>query len=394
MNYLGAQINYGGRVTDDKDKNLIETILQQYITPDILSDGYKFSESGMYISPKVGSQENYLEYISTLPLNPHPEVFGLHENAEITTQQTATRDLLQTILSVQPRASSSGGKTRDQVLSELAVYLETKTPELFVYQEVSQKYPTEYTESMNTVLTQEVIKYNRLLVVMKHSLKDIQRALVGEVVMSEELEKVGNSLFDNQVPEMWNDVGFLSLKPLSSWIQDLNDRIKFLTDWIEGGTPAVFWISGFFFPQAFLTGTLQNYARKHIIAIDELTFQFKIYDDISPQDVKEKPEDGCYVYGMYLEGARWNSNTHLLDSSRPKQLFTELPMIWFLPKQNRKVPDTGIYECPVYKVLSRAGTLSTTGHSTNYVLKIELPTKERAAKWTLAGVACFLALRY
>ena len=394
MNYLGAQINYGGRVTDDKDKHLIETILQQYITPDILNDGYKFSESGMYISPKVGSQENYLEYIGTLPLNPHPEVFGLHENAEITTQQTATRDLLQTILSVQPRASSSGGKTRDQVLSELAVYLETKTPELFVYEEVSQKYPTEYTESMNTVLTQEVIKYNRLLVVMKQSLKDIQRALVGEVVMSEELEKVGNSLFDNQVPEMWNDVGFLSLKPLSSWIQDLNDRIKFLTDWIEGGTPAVFWISGFFFPQAFLTGTLQNYARKHIIAIDELTFQFKIYDDISPQDVKEKPEDGCYVYGMYLEGARWNSNTHLLDSSRPKQLFTELPMIWFLPKQNRKVPDTGIYECPVYKVLSRAGTLSTTGHSTNYVLKIELPTKEQAAKWTLAGVACFLALRY
>eukprot|EP00345_Euplotes_harpa_P017525 CAMPEP_0168340266 /NCGR_PEP_ID=MMETSP0213-20121227/13968_1 /TAXON_ID=151035 /ORGANISM="Euplotes harpa, Strain FSP1.4" /LENGTH=143 /DNA_ID=CAMNT_0008346483 /DNA_START=150 /DNA_END=578 /DNA_ORIENTATION=- len=143
--------------------------------------------------------------------------------------------------------------------------------------------------------------------------------------MSDELEKLGNSLFDNRVPEIWEDVGFLSLKPLASWVQDLNDRIKFLKDWIEGGTPAVFWISGFFFPQAFLTGTLQNYARKHIIAIDELSFQFKIYDDISPQDCTQKPEDGCYVYGMYLEGARWNSNTHLLDDSRPNQLYTELP---------------------------------------------------------------------
>lgn len=394
LNYLGSQINYGGRVTDDKDKRLIETILEQYINSEILSDGHKLSESGNYRSPKVGSQEHYLEEIAKLPLNSAPEVFGLHGNAEITTQQAETRNMLSTILSVQPRTSSAGEKTRDQVLTELAQYIETKTPQPFPLDDIIEKYPTEYTESMNTVLTQEVLRYNKLLAIMISSLADIQKALIGEVVMSEELEKLGNYLFDNMVPVMWEDVGFLSLKPLASWVQDLNDRVKFLSEWIEGGTPAVFWISGFFFPQAFLTGTLQNYARKHIIAIDELTYQFKIYDDISPQDVKEKPEDGCYVYGMYLEGARWNQNTHLLDDSRPKQLYTELPMIWFLPKQNRKVPKTGIYNCPVYKVLSRAGTLSTTGHSTNYVLMLELPTKEKESKWIIAGIAVFLALRY
>lgn len=361
--------------------------MEQYVNPEMLQDGHKFSQSGTYISPKPGSKDSYLEYIQSLPLNPHPEVFGLHENAEIITQQAETRNTLGIILSVQPRSSSEGGKTREQVLAELTAYLGSKTPHPFVFEDVATKYPTEYTESMNTVLTQEVLRYNKLLVLMQESLVNFQRALIGEVVMSEDLEKLGNSLFDNRVPEMWEDVGFLSLKPLASWIQDLNDRIKFLADWIEGGTPAVFWVSGFFFPQAFLTGTLQNYARKHIIAIDELTFQFKIYDDISHQDVKEKPEDGCYVYGMYLEGARWNSNTHLLDDSRPKQLYTELPMIWFLPKQNRKTPDTGIYNCPVYKVLSRAGTLSTTGHSTNYVLMLELPTKEKESKWIMAGVA-------
>jgi len=62
----------------------------------------------------------------------------------------------------------------------------------------------------------------------------------------------------------------------------LEDRVHFLSKWIEHGTPAVFWVSGFFFPQAFFTGTLQNYARKHIIAIDELDFEFKIYDEITP----------------------------------------------------------------------------------------------------------------
>lgn len=66
--------------------------------------------------------------------------------------------------------------------------------------------------------------------------------------MSEDLEQLANSLFDNQVPKLWSDKGFLSLKPLASWIQDLNDRIDFLVLWITKGTPKVFWISGFFFP--------------------------------------------------------------------------------------------------------------------------------------------------
>jgi dynein heavy chain len=83
---------------------------------------------------------------------------------------------------------------------------------------------------------------------MKVGLINVQMALKGEIVMSEELEKMANSIFDNLVPKTWQNVGFLSLKPLASWIQDLNDRINFLTTWINEGTPKVFWISGFFFP--------------------------------------------------------------------------------------------------------------------------------------------------
>jgi len=66
--------------------------------------------------------------------------------------------------------------------------------------------------------------------------------------MSEELESIANSLNDNQVPAVWADRGFLSLKPLASWIIDLNERTDFLDAWIDKGTPIVFWISGLFFP--------------------------------------------------------------------------------------------------------------------------------------------------
>lgn len=56
---------------------------------------------------------------------------------------------------------------------------------------------------------------------MQSSLADVQKALLGKIVMSEELERMSTSLFDNQIPAIWDDKGFLSLKPLASWFTDL-----------------------------------------------------------------------------------------------------------------------------------------------------------------------------
>lgn len=394
LNYLGAEINYGGRVTDDKDVRLIKTILTNYVNADVLNDGYKFSSSGLYYSMAAGDQADYIRYIESLPLDPNPEAFGLHENAAITNAQNETRELLETILGVQPRASTSEGKSREEIIYDIVQFVETRTPEVFDYEAIFKKYPTSYEESMNTVLVQEVIRYNRLLEVMKDSLINIKKALKGLVVMSDELEALGNSLYDNQVPTLWADKGFLSLKALVSWTSDLNQRIRFLQNWIDEGTPSVFWISGFFFPQAFITGTLQNYARKHTIAIDKLTFEFKYLDHITVNDIKEKPLDGCIVHGIFLEGARWDLNKHMLGECKPKELFADLPLVHFVPKLITEDLPQNIYNCPLYKVVSRRGTLSTTGHSTNFVMFLEIPTDDSENKWTVGGVAAFLALRY
>jgi len=64
------------------------------------------------------------------------------------------------------------------------------------------------------------------------------------------------SLQNNQVPANWAKVAYPSLKPLASWYSDLKERIAFMDDWLMNGTPRSFWISGLFFPQGFLTGTL------------------------------------------------------------------------------------------------------------------------------------------
>jgi dynein heavy chain, axonemal len=79
-------------------------------------ESFKFSTSGKYFCPPPGDRNSYLEYIKTLPTMTSPEVFGLHDNAEITTAQNEASALLETVLGMQPRASSSGGKSVETVL--------------------------------------------------------------------------------------------------------------------------------------------------------------------------------------------------------------------------------------------------------------------------------------
>lgn len=134
-----------------------------------------------------------------------------------------------------------------------------------------------YNESLNTVIVQEAIRYNKLLSIIQSSLRDLLKALKGLVVMSEALEKMAGSLFSNMVPAMWSSKAYPSLKPLGSWVEDLKARVQFLNTWVDKGIPPAFWISGFYFPQAFLTGTLQNFARKYILSIDTIGFAFEVF---------------------------------------------------------------------------------------------------------------------
>lgn len=195
MLILCGDINYGGRVTDDKDRRTLMSILNQYIRPEVMDDDYKFSPSGTYHAPVDAPElEHYLEFIGNLPINPAPEVFGLHDNAEITTGNDDMITMFATIISLDTgggggSGGAGGGKTKDEIVYEQCqMYLE-KVPLPLIEEDVFTKYPTEYSECMNTVLMQEVVRYNGILAIIHATAKEMLLAIDGFVVMSGEMGK-------------------------------------------------------------------------------------------------------------------------------------------------------------------------------------------------------------
>ena len=117
LRYMVAEANYGGRVTDPMDRRAINMILEDFYTPDILKDGYRFSEGNKYIVPPEGPLSNYITYIKEeMAANDDTAVFGLHDNADITSAIYDTNLLLGTALSLMPRKAAGSGKTQEEIL--------------------------------------------------------------------------------------------------------------------------------------------------------------------------------------------------------------------------------------------------------------------------------------
>lgn len=262
LHYLIAEANYGGRVTDPQDRRLIMVILKTYFTEDILTNTYKFSESGTYYAPNNGSQEVFSQYIKELPTDDDPEVFGMHTNANITSGINETNELLFKVLELQPQISDGGASSTDNLIKQKCIEIVDSLPKAFDIESAAKKFEIKYEESMNTVLQQELIRFNKLRSTIVTTLRQLEKAIEGTIIMSPELEEVYNKVYIYQVPTAWHKVSYPSLKPLTSWVDDFLKRLAFIQNWIDKGQPTSFWISGLFSTQAFLTGINQNYARK------------------------------------------------------------------------------------------------------------------------------------
>jgi len=289
----------------------------------------------------------------------------------------------------------------------------TRMPKAFDLGYAGRTYPVDYNQCLNTVLNMEIGKFNRLISKVSGTMSDLQKAVKGFVVFSPELEQCSVALLNNKVPAAWMGVSYPCLKPLGSYVQHLMDRIAHYQRWIDEGVPTVFWFSAYFFQQAFMTGVVQNFARKDTIAIDRCIWNMyvmKLSDGlggVGSGTCETSPDCGAYIYGLFMDGARWCDTDHEIRDSFPKVLWCEMPNMWLRPAEldndmqtekchltNQGIIDGTIkkhhtFPAPVYKEALRRGVLSTSGHSSNFIQYFYLPissdTKEQL--WGKRGCA-------
>lgn len=180
-----------------------------------------------------------------------------------------------------------------------------------------------------------------------------------------------------------------SLKPFGGYVSDLLRRLNMLDSWLMDKPPPIFWVSGFYFTQAFLTGTMQNFARREKIPIDSVAFDFAVMPETS---YDEGPSKGAYVDGLFFDGARWDYEEETLSDPFPKVLFSVAPVMWMIPMQQDTIDPIPHYNSPVYKTSERRGVLATTGHSSNFVMYIRIPSNKPEAFWIERGVALLTQL--
>lgn len=117
---------------------------------------------------------------------------------------------------------------------------------------------------MNSVLIQELAKFNKLINLIKSVFEQIIKAIEGSILMTNSIEETIIEIYDNKLPSIIRNVSYDSVKPLGSWMADFLERITFMRQWVEDGCPKEMWLSGLYYPHAFLTGILQNFSRKVI----------------------------------------------------------------------------------------------------------------------------------
>ncbi|XP_019220092.2 LOW QUALITY PROTEIN: dynein heavy chain 11, axonemal [Oreochromis niloticus] len=380
--YLFGEIMYGGHITDDWDRRLCKTYLQEFMHPKMFEMDLSLCPG--FLSPPFLDYTGYHRYIDEHLPSENPTLYGLHPNAELECLTVTSDNLLKALLELQPQNSSRGEgaaqSTEEKVTSIIEDILD-KLPEEYNMAEIMAK--TTERNPYTLVCFQECERMNLLLAEIKKSLHELDLGLKGELAFSSRMENLQSALFMEQVPDSWAKLAYSATKTLAQWLNDLMCSCHELDSWTQDFVlPAVVWLSGLFNPQSFLTAVLQSIARKNKWPLDKMTLSVDVTKKMK-DDFGHPPREGAYIHGLFMEGARWDTQAGVISEAVLRELTPAMPVLYVraVPAEERDISNT--FECPVYRTKQR-------GHT--YVWTLHLRTKQPAAKWIVAGVALLLSV--
>ena len=389
MKYLIAEANYGGRVTDDWDRRLVNVYISELMHEDVVhTDNFLLSELPQYYVPDDGTLKSYKDTVRSFPPTDHPMAFGQHPNADISSQIDDSNIVIDVLLGLQPAVIVADDENAEDPVAAQGRDLLEQCPPQFNLREVrhimaSRSDP----DPLKTVLFQELDRYNDLLGTVRRTLFSIVQACAGLALVTPELEEVMDALRKFKVARPWSKA-YPSAKPLGSWMIDLVRRCEQFATWSETDLPKHFWLPGFTYPSGFLTAILQTCARTNGVAIDALSWEFPVLQHHDTAQVTAYPKEGVYVTGLYVEGACWNFGSGFLEEPRPMELVSTMPIVHFKPVEGKRKSTKGYYSCPVYLYPVRTGSRERP----SYVVTTDLRSGKFSQDfWTKRGVALLLS---
>lgn len=130
---------------------------------------------------------------------------------------------------------------------------------------------------------------------------------------------------------------------------------------------------------------LQSACREKGWPLDKSTLYTEVTTITDPSSVQDRPQFGCYITGLYLEGADWDVETCRMKRQSPKVLVTELPVLQLIPIEASKLKLSNTFRAPVYVTQQRRNAMGV-----GLVFEADLATDVHPSHWVLQGVALVL----
>ncbi|RVE46462.1 hypothetical protein evm_008872 [Chilo suppressalis] len=343
VRYMVSAVQYGGRVTDDYDNRLLVTFTKVWFSDQLFSDDFQFYKG--YGIMKFKNIAEYIEEIEKMKTVDPPQAYGLHTNADITYQRNVTQDLLDTILSIQPKESSSGGgETREASVYRQSKEMLEKVPPNFDPHEVKERLKLYgMYNSMVIFLRQEIDRMQKVISLVRTTLKDLLLAIDGTIIMNEALRDSLDNIYDAKVPNIWLRSSWSS-STLGFWFTEFLERNIQFSTWCFQARPFSFWMTGFFNPQGFLTAMRQEVTRAHKgWALDMVSLHNDVTKNIY-EEIKAPPAEGVFIHGLFLDGAGWDRRNLRLCESTLKMLYTALPVVHVYAINSTAPKDPKLYQ--------------------------------------------------
>ena len=220
---------------------------------------------------------------------------------------------------------------------------------------------------------------------MRSTLKNLQKALGGEIGMSGDLDMLATALFNGLLPAAWAKMTAATEKTLGSWILWFQRRYEQYVEWVEVGEPAVIWLSGLHIPETYTAALVQTACRDKGWPLDKSTLYTEVTPFVEADEVTEKLEHGAYIEGLYLEGASVGPRAVHAPAPRSQgaRHRTSHPAGDSHRASKLKLQNT--FKTPVYVTQSRRNAMGV-----GLVFEADLATDEHSSHWTLQGVALTL----